>query len=321
MSQVSGVPEPRSTALPQALGNALRYGPFHRALAEAIEHRGLSLSRLRAHLAARDIAIAESTLSYWQRGLRHPSVPRSLAVVRALEQVLRLPDDSLVVLLGPRRRAPEVSEHRPAISELSQSWAETCTLLDEFTGVSGVPCNSDLDLATVIDALRLTAEGGIGELTSTMVVRARRPGPDGFVVTHQAEPGTEAEVPQAFAVDGCRLGRVRRHPSSAGMVFEALFDRRLDEGDTHVFTFRVTLAKSLRSTSFHRTIRGRMSAYLLRMRCDPAALPVRCTRVVREREGLDPIVSESLLCGHGGVVSAYFENLGPGVAGIDLIWD
>ncbi|WP_410659291.1 XRE family transcriptional regulator [Amycolatopsis sp. lyj-112] len=306
---------------PGTVPSAVRSGPFHRALSEAVDHRGLSLSRIRAHLASRGVSVAESTLSYWQRGLRHPSTPRSLTVVRALESVLGLPSDSLVVLIGPRHRLSGESDHRPSLPELRRSWSETCALLDELSDSPGAEGNAKLDVVTVIDVLTLTAQGRVEKITSTMVVRARQSGADGFVVTHQDEDGTEMEGTSVFAVDGCRLGRVRRNTPSAGMVFELLFDRGLTEGETHTFTFTLLLAASVRSTCFHRTVRSRMSAYLLRLRFDAALLPARCLKTVREREDLAPVLSEPLFCGPGATASAYFEDLGVGIAGVDLIWE
>ncbi|KZB82956.1 hypothetical protein [Amycolatopsis regifaucium] len=300
--------------------SAVRFGPFSRALSEAVDHRGLSLSRIRAHLAARGVSVAESTLSYWRRGLRHPSTPRSLDVVRALEAVLGLAPDSLVVLIGPQRR-PGESDRRPSLTELRQSWTETCTLLDELSESPGAAVNAKLDVVTVVDVLTMTAQGRIAEISSTMVVRAREFGADGFVVTHQDEPGTDMEATTVFAADGCRKGRVRRSTSSPGMVFELLFDRGLAEGETHTFAFTLRLAASVRSTCFHRTVRSRMSAYLLRLRFDPDAIPARCVKTVREREELAPVVSEPLHPGPGASVSAYFEGLDVGIAGIDLIWE
>ncbi len=304
----------------RAVPDAVRSGPFHRALSEAVDHRGLSLSRIRAHLAARGVSVAESTLSYWQRGLRHPSTPRSLEIVRALEAVLGLPPDSLVVLIGPQRRSPG-DDHRPSVAELRQSWAETCSLMDELSESPGAEGNAKLDVVTVVDVLTLTGQGRTSEITSTMVVRAREPGADGFVVTHQDEDGTDMEATTVFATDGCRRGRVRRSTSSPGMVFELLFDRSLAEGETYTFAFTLRLAASVRSTCFHRTVRARMSAYLLRMRFDADAIPARCVKTVREREDLAPVVSEPLHPGPGATVSAYFEELDVGIAGIDLIWE
>ncbi|MEU4805378.1 XRE family transcriptional regulator [Actinosynnema sp. NPDC023587] len=306
---------------PGDLAQALRYGPFDRALATAIRRRGLSLSRLRAHLASQDVTIAQSTLSYWQRGLRHPTGPRALDTVRALERVLQLPEDSLVVLIGPHQRAAELDQRVPSIPELTESWAGTGALLTEFDGVSGSPCNADLDIATVFDDVRLTAAGEIAGITSTMAVRARRSGPDGFVVTHQSEPDADIDSAGVLAGDGCRIGRVRKRPSSAGMVFEVLFDRKLTEGDVHIFSFSLEFSTPVRAPTFYRVIRGRLRTYLIRLYFDPSMLPVRCTRVERAREGQAPTVSEALLCGPNGFACAYFEGLDSSLAGVDFLWD
>ncbi|GLZ37020.1 XRE family transcriptional regulator [Actinokineospora sp. NBRC 105648] len=308
-------------ALPADLAKALRYGPFARALAVAIQRRGLSLSRLRAHLSSHDITIAQSTLSYWQRGLRHPAVPRALDAVRALERVLQLPEDSLVVLIGPHQRGPELDRRVPLIQELSQSWASTGALLTEFDGVSGSPCNADLEVVTVLDDVRLNSAGEVVEMTSNMAVRARRHGPDGFVVTHQSEPGADLDTARILPGDGCRVGRVRKQESSAGMVFELLFDRKLAEGDVHIFSFTLVCTAPVPAPTYFRVIRGRMQAYLIRLYFDPSMLPVRCTRVERAREGVEPTVSEPLLCGPNGFACAYFEGLEPSLAGVDFLWE
>ena len=71
------------------------HASFDDVLRAAIAERGLALGRLREHLAARGQHVGVSTLSYWQNGERQPT-ERSLPVVEALEQVLRLaqPDEA-----------------------------------------------------------------------------------------------------------------------------------------------------------------------------------------------------------------------------------
>ena len=81
----------------------LRTGPFEEALRAAIAARGLSLERLRSRLAERGLHVGVATLSCWQNGHRRPERPESLRAVSALEEILGLPPEALVVLLGPRR--------------------------------------------------------------------------------------------------------------------------------------------------------------------------------------------------------------------------
>src|SRR4051812_6979901 len=82
-----------------ALDVVLTTGPFDAALRAAVRSRGLTLDRLRAHLARRGVTVALSTLSDWQHGRRRPAIARSLPVVSALEDVLGLRSETLVELL------------------------------------------------------------------------------------------------------------------------------------------------------------------------------------------------------------------------------
>ncbi|MEC3980110.1 hypothetical protein [Amycolatopsis sp. H20-H5] len=307
--------------LSSELAHAVRFGPFHYALSEAIKCRGLSLSRLRAHLASQGIAIGQSTLSYWQRGLRHPELPRAVATVHALEQVLRLPKDSLVVLIGPRRSSAEQPPGRVTFAELTDTWLATTALLSEFDAYPESRCNRDLEMLSVLDTVHIGLDGELASITARTVVRARAFGAERFIAVHQADPGSDMDAVAVTALDGCRIGRVRRQQSSAGVVFELLFDHRLAEGETHVMTFNSSGGASGNSPGYLRTLREPVHVYLLQLVFDPARLPVRCTRRLRKRENGETLESETLHCGAGGVINAYFSSVGPGIAGVDIEWD
>ncbi|NEE19916.1 hypothetical protein G3M58_77345, partial [Streptomyces sp. SID7499] len=81
------------------LAQVLRTGPFHLALRTALSVRGLPLHRVQHHLAHRGVKLGVTSLSYWQQGVRRPRRAESLRAVAALEEVLALPDDSLLRLL------------------------------------------------------------------------------------------------------------------------------------------------------------------------------------------------------------------------------
>lgn len=82
------------------LDTALRGGPFHVALRAAIAARGLPLQRVQHHLSRYGVKVGVTSLSYWQQGARRPQRPESLRAVRALEEILHLPDESLIRLLA-----------------------------------------------------------------------------------------------------------------------------------------------------------------------------------------------------------------------------
>src|SRR5881227_4086770 len=87
--------------LPTAeLDTALRGGPFHVALRAAIAARGLPLQRVQHHLSRYGVKVGVTSLSYWQQGARRPQRPESLRAVRALEEILQLPEESLIRLLA-----------------------------------------------------------------------------------------------------------------------------------------------------------------------------------------------------------------------------
>src|SRR5690349_20860512 len=106
----------------QELGQLLRAGPFHLALRAALTARGLPLHRVQHRLAARGIKLGVTSLSYWQQGARRPRRPESLKAVRALEQILELPEGTLLRLLaapegaGPESTRPPTRSYRALVS-------------------------------------------------------------------------------------------------------------------------------------------------------------------------------------------------------------
>ncbi|TCO65691.1 hypothetical protein [Actinocrispum wychmicini] len=307
--------------LPERLSDALRYGPFHRALREAIECRGLSLTRITAHLDRLGVKIGQSTLSYWQRGLRHPEVPRSIDTVRALETVLRLPTDSLVVLIGPRQRADRAGEVVPKFIEVSKVWEDVADLLAEFEAAPESKTNADLRIEAVHDYIHLGPEREMRTQTTRFVVTALRSGPDRYFATQRGDKGSEIERSELSTAEGCRLGRVRHSPLSESMALELLFDRRLNQGETHVFCF--TFANNLGvgpSPGMERTFLRGAGSYLVQLAFHRKAMPSKVIRQFRAREGTEPVGTEGLVCGLGRVTSGYFTNLPAGLAEVLIEW-
>jgi hypothetical protein len=306
--------------LPERLVDALRYGPFHRALREAIEYRGLSLTRITAHLDRLGVKIGQSTLSYWQRGLRHPEVPRSIDTVRALETVLRLPKDSLVVLIGPRQRTGKPDEVVPKFIEVSRAWQDAPALLAEFNAAPETETNAELRTDAVHDFVQLGPHREQRWQTTRFVVTANRSGPDRYFATYGGDEGCLIDRTEIATSEGCRLGRVRRQPDSRLMAMEFLFDRRLAEGETHVFCFTITDGSGGESPGTQRTFLRGAGHYLIQLGFHRQAMPSRVIRQFRAREGAEPVGSEGLVCGLGRVSSGYFTNLPAGMAEVVIDW-
>ncbi|WP_245931043.1 hypothetical protein V5P93_000874 [Actinokineospora auranticolor] len=299
------------------LGDALRRGPFHVALRTAIEHRGLSLARLRAHLSRMDISIAESTLSYWQRGLRHPDVHHALGAVRGLESVLGLPTDSLVVLLGPRQRTPRRTPPSASFAELVVAGPTTRELLADI-GADPERCNSSMELQLAHERVTIGVDRSQAKVHTLLVGRALETGVDRYVAVYHGEPGCDVDVVRVTAGDGCRLGRVRRKDVS--VIFELMFDRTLTEGETAVISYTVEDDSGVECPGYFRIFRAPSGPYLLQMQLPTEDVPARCVQEVRITESRPPTVSTELYCDRGYVVSAYYPGSERGIAGISLEW-
>ncbi|GDY31296.1 hypothetical protein [Gandjariella thermophila] len=308
--------------LPAELDEALREGPFHRALRAAIAHRGLPLARLRARLDELGAHVGQSTLSYWQRGTRHPELPKAVGAIRALESVLRLPRESLVTLARLAGRPAGPAPLLPATpADPADAWARTVALLAEFDSLPDAKrCNAELEVLAVHDTVLVGANRQRLAVTTRMVVRALVDGPDRYLVVHHADEVPAGEDIEAVAAEGCRPGWLRRAAAVPGLVAELLFDRRLAEGETHVFCFTVRDGTGGPTPGQYRMFRGSCASYLVQMSFRPEMPPARCVRRFRAADGTEPASADDLVCGLGGVVSAYFPDVGPGLAGIDITW-
>jgi hypothetical protein len=308
--------------VPPELAEALREGPFHRALRMAIADRGLPLARLRARLDELGAHVGQSTLSYWQRGTRHPELPKAIGTIRALETVLRLPRESLVTLVRLAGRPAGPAPLVPAGPvDPAALWGRTVALLAELDGMPDANrCNAELEVLAAHDTLLVGTNRELLAVTTRMVVRALVPGPDRYLAVHHGDERSGTAAVEAVAAEGCQPGRVHHAASAPGLVAELLFDRRLDEGETHVFCFTVRDGAGGPTPGRYRLFRGSCASYLAQMAFRPEALPDRCVRRSRAAESAEPATAADLVCGLGGVVSAYFPDIGPGLAGIDVRW-
>lgn len=263
------------------LDTLLRMGPFHAALRAAIRRRGLTLERLRSHLARRDISIALSSLSDWQHGRVRPSQPNSLRALAALEDILDVPPGALVDLLA-RAGAGGWPEQVPGL-------------------VPGFSAN-DLDMVARQDTVYVDARRRASVVRSRTVSRARRGGVDRFFAHYYGDGSIPVEQITVAPLQHCRLGRVAYQPGEFIVVAELLFDHTLNTGDTWVFEYEVRDPTALPSVEYAHGIRGFEEHCLIEVRFHPAALPVDCHAYVQHGPDTEPQRTADLVLGGDGAV-------------------
>lgn len=268
----------RPTGDPAELGQLLRAGPFHLALRAALAARGLPLHRVQQRLADRGIKLGVTSLSYWQRGARRPRHPESLRAVTALEQILELPPGALVRLLaapepGPGPARPAGRSYRALVS--------VGAAVEQLLAGLELPSDGGLHSLGHHERVRIGPAGEMRSRDSQQIVRAHRDGVDRYLAVHHGDPGCDASRIGVTAYENCRTGRVRRHLQAGVVVAELLFDARLRRGDTYVFGYGVQDGTGPRSHEYVRGFSYAGGQYMLQVRFDEAALPVRCRRFAR----------------------------------------
>ncbi|MEU7605818.1 hypothetical protein AB0B78_26655 [Streptomyces sp. NPDC040724] len=300
------------------LGRLLRGGPFHLALRAALAARGLPLHRIQHRLAARGIKVGVTSLSYWQQGARRPRHPESLRAVTALEQILELPDGALVRLLAAPQAAPGPA--RPAGRSYRALFSMGGTVERLLDGME-LPPDGGLHTLGHHERVRIGPAGELRVRESQQIVRAHRDGVDRYLAVHHGDPGCDVSRIRVTAYENCRTGRVRCHPEAEVVVAELLFDARLRRGDTHVFGYGIEDGTGARSAEYVRGFGHAGGQYMLQVRFDEAALPVRCRRFARTgpqapRTGLVDLTPS----GRHRVVHLVEQTVRRGILGITWDW-
>lgn len=302
------------------LARVLNTGPFHQALRAALSVRGLPLQRVQHHLAHRGIKVGVTSLCYWQQGARRPRRPESLRAVRALEDVLELPAQSLIRLLGADvaaagrgREAPAAPAHR-GLAELT---GEAERLLAQGPAPRG-----GLETLVLQERVRLGADRRLLRRDALLVVRARRDGVDRFLAVHHGDSGCDPDRMEISALENCRPGRIRRDRAAGTVAAELLFDTALRAGETYVLGYGVEDGTGGPSGACVRAFGGRGGQYLLQVRFGPGALPLRCHRFARAADGTPRGVrTELAVSPRHRTVHLLEQPVRPGTVGIEWEWE
>jgi hypothetical protein len=301
------------------LETALRTGPFHVALRAAIAARRLPLQRVRHHLARQGVNVGVTSLSYWQQGARRPQRTESLRAVRALEEILGLPDESLIRLLAKPSDQPDC--RRPAARSY-RSLLEASDVLQELITELGSPLDGGLHTVGHHERVRI---GGRRELLgrdSQHVVRAHRDAVDRYLAIYRGDPGCVPERVGVHALENCRTGRVRWHHETGVLVAELLFDARLRAGDTHLFRYGFEDGTAGAATEYFRGFTFAGGQYALQVRFDEDALPVRCHRFTQHSSAAPRGGHQELtLSGSHRSVHLVEPQVRTGILGIAWDWE
>lgn len=300
------------------LGRLLHGGPFHLALRAALAARGLPLHRVQHRLAARGIKLGVTSLSYWQQGARRPRHRESLRAVSALEEILELPRGSLLRLLA--EPAPPPGPARPAARPY-RALVSVGAAVEGLLAAMELPADGGLHSVGHHERVRIGPDGELRTRESQQIVRAHRDGVDRYLAVHHGDPGCDAARVAVTAYENCRTGRVRCHQEAGVVVAELLFDARLRRGETYVFGYGVEDGTGARSTEYVRGFSYAGGQYMLQVRFDEAALPVRCHRFARAspqapRRGLADLTPSG---GHRAV-HLVEQAVRPGILGIAWDW-
>ncbi|MEV6317508.1 hypothetical protein [Streptomyces sp. NPDC051776] len=319
MAQSSSQSHAQRSAAERELEQALATGPFPLALRTALSVRGLPLHRVKHRLAQRGVTIGVTSLSYWQQGARRPQRPESLRAVRVLEEVLDLPARSLARLLEPasgRCGGPE----RPAARSY-RTLKESSSELERILAALGSPVDGGLHTVAHHERVRLGPRRELLTRNSQQVVRAHREGVDRYLAIHYGDAGWAREHVAVHATENCRVGRVRWHAGSGVMVAELLFETRLRSGETFVFGYGFEDGTGGTSTEHVRGFTLADGQYMLQVRFDDAALPVRCHRFAQTSAGAPRTGRQELALSRlNRTVHLVEQRVRPGLLGIGWNW-
>ncbi|MEV6674145.1 hypothetical protein [Streptomyces sp. NPDC051162] len=300
------------------LAQTLRTGPFHLALRTALSVRGLALHRVQHRLAQRGVRVGVTSLSYWQQGARRPQRAESLRAVRALEDVLELPPHSLSRLLEPA--SPRTGAERPAARSY-RSLVEESRALERLLAELESPADGGLHTVCHLERVLIGAGRELRERDSQHVVRAHRDGVDRYLAIHHGDTGCDPGQVAVRAAENCRVGRVRWHAKAGVLVAELLFDTRLRAGETYVFGYGFEDGTAGPSSEYVRGFSFAGGQYVLQVRFDSAALPVRCRRFAQSSAGAPRAGQQELtLAGRHRGVHLVEQGVRPGILGITWDW-
>jgi hypothetical protein len=310
--------EKARTELGRDLAHALRTGPFSAALHLAIEGSGLRLEEIQQRLSAAGVTISLTTLSYWRRGRSRPERPDSIKAVRLLEGILSLPEESLIVQLGPRRPRGRWLSQPPGTIEIDRLFTDS---------VSVVKMIGELDRWMYHELTRLSLHDlyVVGDRRQEISLSCRQVMRANTDRVSRTVGIFSTDDPQALTrinpLRNCRIGRIRSDPGTGLTAAEIIFDRFLSQGDTVIVEYEFVSNSTVRTETYYRGFSTPVNEYVLQLQFDRDAVPARCYRF--ERRGLngpDQGLREVWI-GSTHAAHVVASDVPPGIVGMRWEWE
>ncbi|WP_226346618.1 hypothetical protein [Agilicoccus flavus] len=284
---------------------------FDAALRCAVEERGLTLDRLRHHLAQRGHHVSIATLSHWQTGRSRPVRGASLAALAELERVLDLPRGALKDRLveRTRSRAAALDEVREGPQDdLDAYFRSLCEQL-------GLKRNDGYLRVGLQDRLRIRPDRTLGPRIMRDVLRATRDGFDRFpVVYHNDEPEARLEL---VPLSNARLGRVIDDAATATLAAEVVLPRPLNRGESIVVELELRTEGTKRwEDGYFRSTDQRTRLFFTEVAFTPEDLPI-AVEIITQVGGRETLVPAAL---RTSTVTLLLEDFGPGIYGLQWRW-
>ncbi|MET7282761.1 XRE family transcriptional regulator [Kribbella sp. NPDC005582] len=257
---------------------ALRNGPFPAALHLAIEASGLTLEEIRDWLGERGAHLSIATLSYWRRGRSRPERAASMLAVRLLEELLGLPPNALMSLLGPRRVRGRWIGHVPGSVPPQLLFADSRP--DALMRTVGVPQQGRLRRVSVHVTVELGADRMVERIRIRELLRAAAHRVSRLAVLYFAEERPD-QPPELTVVSNARIGQVETDRTAGLVVAELILDRVLEVGEPALVEYEWRFAPGTLMVNYEHRFVEPVREYVLQTRFAPGVVPAQCHRYDR----------------------------------------
>lgn len=287
---------------------------FSEVLSAAIQHRGLSLERIRSRLDAAGVPVSIATLSYWQSGRSLPTRSRSYLTLVELERILGVEPGELTQLThtadGRTRREQFEWQTVIPVRDLATQ------IIDDL----GIEMQGRLTRVSMMDRVHVRADKSEAMQHSEVVWRVERRGRPRWAVVLEQDADTEA-TPRIEAVFGCSVGEVVKVPARRLLVAEMVAQRRLLRGEHFLAEYRISYGHTV-TPSFRtqRAVADTVRTLGLSVSFDPGTLPTRVTSGFQSVMGQPPQAPLPVPL-TGTQTQAVWVDARPGVYSLMWEWD